>query len=225
LQKGEVLVDAAYAEQRGTRVGDTITDFRTKETFQIAGTVKDGGYSHAPVLWMTDESWQAWQSKMGTSFVSAYSGQSLQTDQALFLKQAVVENVPGYAAEQNSFQMMRVALVVIGALILTAFFYILTMQKMKQLGVLKAIGIRTRTTGASLLVQVVILTSLAFGVNVVITYLTGRFLPTDLPFRFKWSTSLMYGGILLVTAILGALVPLRMLKKIEAADPMGGMDG
>lgn len=225
LQKGEVLVDAAYAEQRGTRVGDTITDFRTKETFQIAGTVTDGRYSHAPVLWMTDESWQAWQSKMGASYVSAYIGQSLQTDQAVFSKQAVVENVPGYAAEQNSFQMMRVALVVIGALILTAFFYILTMQKMKQLGVLKAIGIRTRTMGASLLVQVVILTSLAFGVSVAITYLTSRFLPTDLPFRFEWSTSLMYGGILLVTAILGALVPLRMVKKLEAADAMGGMNG
>jgi putative ABC transport system permease protein len=174
---------------------------------------------------MTDESWQAWQSKMGASYVSAYIGQSLQTDQAVFSKQAVVENVPGYAAEQNSFQMMRVALVVIGALILTAFFYILTMQKMKQLGVLKAIGIRTRTMGANLLVQVIILTSLAFGVSVVITYLTSRFLPTDLPFRFEWSTSLMYGGILLVTAILGALVPLRMVKKLEAADAMGGMNG
>lgn len=225
LAKGEVLVDAAYAEQRGTRVGETITDFRTKETFRIAGTVTDGRYSHAPVLWMTDESWQAWQSKMGTSYVSAYIGQSLQTDQAVFSKQAVVENVPGYASEQNSFQMMRVALVVIGALILTAFFYILTMQKMKQLGVLKAIGIRTRTMGASLLVQVIILTSLAFGVSVAITYLTSRFLPSDLPFRFEWSTSLMYGGILLVTAILGALVPLRMVKKLEAADAMGGMNG
>ncbi|MCY1689816.1 hypothetical protein OVA29_02515 [Exiguobacterium sp. SL14] len=77
----------------------------------------------------------------------------------------------------------------------------------------------------SLLVQVVILTSLAFLVSVAITYLTSRFLPSDLPFRFEWTTSLMYGGILLVTAILGALVPLRMVKKLEAADAMGGMNG
>ncbi|MCT4780328.1 MULTISPECIES: ABC transporter permease [Exiguobacterium] len=226
LKTRQVLVDTEYAKQSGTKVGDTITDFRTKTTFEIVGTVSDGRYSHAPVLWTTLETWNTWQHKMKTSYVSAFLSQvPIQSDLATYTKQQIVEQVPGYAAEQNSFQMMRVALVLIGSLILTAFFYILTMQKMKQLGILKAIGIRTRTIGQGLVLQIFVLTAVSFLISLLLTWTIGQLLPDDLPFRFEWATSFGYGGLIVVTALLGGLIPLRALKKLEPADAMGGMTG
>lgn len=226
LKPGQVLVDTQYAKQSGTAVGDTITDFRTKTTFEIVGTVSDGRYSHAPVLWTTLETWKAWQDKMKTNYVSAFISQDpIKTDLATYTQQQIVEQVPGYAAEQNSFQMMRIALVLIGSLILTAFFYILTMQKMKQLGILKAIGIRTRTIGQGLVLQVFLLTTVSFAISLLLTWTIGQLLPGDLPFRFEWTTSFGYGGLIVLTAMLGGLIPLRALKKLEPADAMGGMTG
>ena len=226
LKPGQVLVDTQYAEQSGTAVGDTITDFRTKTTFEIVGTVSDGRYSHAPVLWTTLATWNAWQDKMKTNYVSAFISQDpIKTDLATYTQQQIVEQVPGYAAEQNSFQMMRIALVLIGSLILTAFFYILTMQKMKQLGILKAIGIRTRTIGQGLVLQVFLLTTVSFAISLLLTWTIGQLLPGDLPFRFEWTTSFGYGGLIVLTAMLGGLIPLRALKKLEPADAMGGMTG
>lgn len=226
LKPGQVLVDTQYAKQSGTAVGDTITDFRTKTTFEIVGTVSDGRYSHAPVLWTTLETWKAWQDKMKTNYVSAFISQDpIKTDLSTYTQQQIVEQVPGYAAEQNSFQMMRIALVLIGSLILTAFFYILTMQKMKQLGILKAIGIRTRTIGQGLVLQVFLLTTVSFAISLLLTWTIGQLLPGDLPFRFEWTTSFGYGGLIVLTAMLGGLIPLRALKKLEPADAMGGMTG
>lgn len=226
LKPGQVLVDTQYAEQSGTAVGDTITDFRTKTTFEIVGTVSDGRYSHAPVLWTTLATWNTWQDKMKTNYVSAFISQDpIKTDLATYTQQQIVEQVPGYAAEQNSFQMMRIALVLIGSLILTAFFYILTMQKMKQLGILKAIGIRTRTIGQGLVLQVFLLTTVSFAISLLLTWTIGQLLPGDLPFRFEWTTSFGYGGLIVLTAMLGGLIPLRALKKLEPADAMGGMTG
>lgn len=226
LKTGQVLVDTEYAKQSGTKVGDTITDFRTKTTFEIVGTVSDGRYSHAPVLWTTLNTWSTWQDKMKTNYVSAFLSQDpIKTDLATYTKKQIVEQVPGYSAEQNSFQMMRIALVLIGSLILTAFFYILTMQKMKQLGILKAIGIRTRTIGQGLVLQVFLLTVVSFLISLLLTWTIGQLLPGSLPFRFEWMTSFGYGGLIVLTAMLGSLIPLRALKKLEPADAMGGMTG
>lgn len=226
LKRGEVLVDTAYAKQTGTSVGDKVTDFRTKMTFTIVGTVTDGRYSHAPVLWTTLASWDDWQAKMQTNYVSAFVSQdSFKTDLTTYTKADIVKQVPGYAAEQNSFQMMRLALVVIGSLILTAFFYILTMQKMKQLGILKAIGIRTRTIGSGLVLQVFVLTLLSLAFSLCVTLGVSQFLPSGIPFRFEWETSLGYGALLIGTALIGSVIPLRALKKLEPADAMGGMAG
>ncbi|MCK2156115.1 MULTISPECIES: ABC transporter permease [Exiguobacterium] len=226
LKTGQVLVDTEYAKQSGTKVGDTITDFRTKTTFEIVGTVSDGRYSHAPVLWTTLNTWNTWQDKMKTNYVSAFLSQDpIKTDLATYTKKQIVEQVPGYSAEQNSFQMMRIALVLIGSLILTAFFYILTMQKMKQLGILKAIGIRTRTIGQGLVLQVFLLTVVSFLISLLLTWTIGQLLPGSLPFRFEWMTSFGYGGLIVLTAMLGSLIPLRALKKLEPADAMGGMTG
>ncbi|WP_186725776.1 hypothetical protein [Rummeliibacillus sp. SL167] len=51
--------------------------------------------------------------------------------------------MPGYKEMQGSFTMMKVFLFIIAAFVSSVFFYILTIQKSHQFGVLKAIGAKS----------------------------------------------------------------------------------
>ena len=48
--------------------------------------------------------------------------------------------MPGYTAENGTIMMMLVFLIVISAFVIAVFFYVLTIQKTQQFGVMKAIG-------------------------------------------------------------------------------------
>ncbi len=218
LRKGEVLVDTSLLAEGGAKVGDAVTDFRTKQEFRITGTTP-GRYSHAPVLWMTWETWQDWQETIGVSYASAFIGES-----GKYSLRDVIESVPGYSAEQSSFQMMRLFLVLIGALLLSAFFYLTTMEKLPQLGILKAIGLQNRRMGEALLLQVVFVAAAAAVCSFALALVLKNILPADIPFRLE-AGGFLYAGILLASALIGALFPLRLLGRVEPADVIGGVRG
>ena len=58
-------------------------------------------------------------------------------------KNDIVTNIPGYSEEQGSLTMMITFLYIIAAFVLTVFFYVITIQKVDQFGMLKAIGAKT----------------------------------------------------------------------------------
>ncbi|UTT44337.1 ABC transporter permease [Exiguobacterium aurantiacum] len=219
LAVGDVLVDPSFLGDFA--LGDTIQDFTTGYQFTIAGTT-DGRYSHAPVIWASMETWEAFQSHGGQpEYVSAWLGEA-PTSLTALSKQEVVEAVPGYTAEQGTFTMMRGFLLFIGAFILTAFFYMLTLQKLPELGILKAIGIRPRVIGTALVTQVMTTVLVASLSAAVLTALVASFVPSDIPFRFEAGHVLFYSVIMFVLSLIGTLLPLWKLRHLDAADALGG---
>lgn len=219
LAVGEVLVDPSFLGD--FKLGDTIQDFTTGYSFTIAGTT-DGRYSHAPVMWASMETWEAFQADSGQpEYVSAWLGET-ETSLATLSKQDVVEAVPGYTAEQGTFTMMRGFLLFIGAFILTAFFYMLTLQKLPELGILKAIGIRPRVIGTALVTQVMATVLVASLSAAALTVLVASFVPTDIPFRFDAGHVLLYSVIMFGLSLIGTLLPLWKLRHLDAADALGG---
>ncbi|WP_047375747.1 ABC transporter permease [Exiguobacterium sp. ZOR0005] len=221
LEVGEVLVDPTFLQTLS--VGDTVEDFTSGYRFTIVGTT-DGRFSHAPVVWTTMETWDAYQQVAGgPAYVSAWLGDG-DGDTALstFTRQEVIEAVPGYSAEQGTFAMMRGFLLVIGAFILTAFFYMVTLQKLPELGILKAIGIRTRTIGTALVSQVMVTVILASGVAALVTALVAGVVPPDIPFQFEVVNALLYSALFFVISLAGTLLPLYTLRRLDAADALGG---
>lgn len=219
LDVGEVLVDSSFLGD--VQVGDTIQDFASGYEFKIVGTTA-GRYSHAPVIWGTTETWQSFLEQSGQpTYVSAWLGES-QTPLTTLTKPEVVAAVPGYTAEQGTFTMMRGFLLFIGAFILTAFFYMLTLQKLPELGILKAIGIRPRVIGTALVTQVVATVILASAVAAMVTAIAAAFVPSGVPFRFDWEHVLFYSVVMFSLSLIGTILPLWKLRHLDAADALGG---
>lgn len=219
LELGEVLVDPSFLG--AITVGDSVREFSTGYTFTVVGTT-DGRYSHAPVVWATTDTWTDYQAAAGQpDYVSAWLG-SESTLLSVHSKQDIVEAVPGYSAEQGTFDMMRGFLLVIGAFILTAFFYMLTLQKLPELGILKAIGIRTAIIGQALVVQVIVTVVAASLLAAGLTTLIGTFVPVDIPFAVELNNIALYSALMLLLSLIGTFLPLWKLRRLDAADALGG---
>ncbi|MCT4786697.1 FtsX-like permease family protein [Exiguobacterium aestuarii] len=221
LQKGEVLYDSSLSEN--LRSGDVLTDFVSEYDFTIAGE-SIGRYSHGPVLYTTNETWFDYlRYSEQRPYVSAEIGTNHSASDTLMMsQQELIESVPGYSAEQSTFTMMRAFLLVIGTFILTAFFYLFTLQKLPELGILKAIGLSPRIIGQALLFQVIVIVSSAVVTSIGIMYIADAVIPSSMPFIVDIGHVLRFGFMFIILSILGALLPLWKLRQVDAIEIIGG---
>lgn len=136
-------------------------------------------------------------------------------------RQTAWENTPGYSAQQSTLGIQRVFTLLIGLLVVGSFFRIQAMQKIAQVGVLKAIGTASWKIGLAALLQ--IFTVNAFGVmlGAVLTWLLTLAIPPVVPIRFDGLDALRTVLLLLVIGPLGGLVAVRALLKAEPLKALG----
>ena len=219
LKTRDVVVDSGLAEHLS--VGDTVTDFNSGYEFIVSGTTF-GRYSHGPVVYATNDTWFDYlQASNQPRYVSAHL-ETGPVGTTVVSKQTLIESVPGYQAEQQTFTMMRAFLMVIGTLMLTAFFYLFTLQKWTELGILKAIGLKTSIISASLLFQVASLVLSASVVSLGMAWMLDRVGIGTIPFRFEWGHMLTFSGLMVGLSLLGTLLPIWKLSQLDAADVIGG---
>ena len=72
------------------------------------------------------------------------------------------EATPGYSAQQSTLNTQKYFALLIGILVIGGFFQILTLQKVAQIGMLKAIGASNFVVGTAAIIQIIAVT--VFGV-------------------------------------------------------------
>lgn len=221
LRKGEIVFDPSLSENFGP--GDPLIDFASNYRFTIAGEAP-GRYSHGPVIYTTNETWFDYLDySEQRSYVSAEIGaESTMSDTLVMSQQDLIESVPGYSAEQSTFTMMRAFLIVIGTFILTAFFYLFTLQKLPELGILKAIGLSPRIIGRALLFQVIVIVSAAVATSIGVMYVVEALIPSSLPFLINFGHVALFGSMFIFLSVVGALLPLWKLRQVDAIEIIGG---
>lgn len=235
--QGSVIVDQKL-EQSGITIGSTIRDQASGMSWKVAGFVQDSSYSHTPVVFINNRDWQ--EMKQGVSqgaaeaqtapfnviALHADSGQvkeitgQLDNVEVITQKQAI-SSIPGYSAEQNSLLMMIVFLFVIAAFVLAVFFYVITIQKTSQFGILKAMGTKMSYLAWSVVGQVMILSVASLCISLLLTFGMNMALPESMPFQLDTSTIILTSCLFVAMSLLGALISVAKVAKVDALEAIG----
>ncbi|MCA1060636.1 ABC transporter permease [Rossellomorea aquimaris] len=220
----EMLADPSLKKE-GIQPGDTFT-YQGK-TWTIRGfTEKRFSYGHTPAMFTSMETWKdlngdtpVYQALLFTD----KEGADIPLNLDAASKKDILSNVPGYSAEQGSLKMMVVFLLIISAIVLATFFYVMTLQKLHQYGVLKAIGTKAGILLRALFAQISILSILGILAGNILTYGLTHIIPGNVPFDISIGMVLLNSGLILAMAWIGSLLSFRSITKVDPLEAIGGV--
>lgn len=229
----EVIADYSLHEENDIEIGDDLNLAGSDLTVKVVGFTEDAKFAVSPVLYSTMNTYQdirfesVDESKDGriSSFVIRNDDladvQVNNEDLVLYDINDYISELPGYMAQLLTFALMIGFLIVIAAVVIGIFMYVLTVQKSSMFGVMKAQGISSAYIGRSVVSQTFLLAFIGVLTGALMTILTSIFLPAAVPFR---SNYYFLGGIallLILFAVLGAFFSVRTIVKI---DPLEAID-
>ena len=109
----------------------------------------------------------------------------------------------------------------IGALVIGVFFYVLTLQKVGQIGVLKALGASSWFIFQQLMVQVLIVTVVGLALAVPAAVLTLSIFPGNVPLLLEQRGIVISMALILVTAVIGVAFSGRKIASVDALIALG----
>jgi putative ABC transport system permease protein len=136
-------------------------------------------------------------------------------------KRTAILALPGYTAQQSTLNTQKVFTLLIGVLVLGGFFQIQTLQKVAQIGVLKAIGSPSRTIALAIMLQIILVTIIGVSIGSIGTLLLALALPSNIPILFAGPTVLSAIALLLLIGPIGGLVSIRLSMKIDPLIAIG----
>ena len=230
-----LLADKGFLRLSGLDVGDTVRVTLRLETreFQIVGEIDEGSFFFQPAVYLLRSTWQSLKYGsipedqrpdasivilQGNGLIGTYDGYDVVSRSTAFA------NIEGVQGQQSTVQALRVFGYLIGALVIGVFFYVLTLQKVAQIGVLKAVGASSAFVLQQILVQVVVISVVGVGVSVPLAYATDRALrrlPDAVPIAFETGTFVTTSLILLLTAVVGGLFSARQVIKVAPIIALG----
>ena len=241
-RSSEVIIDANVAEDSGLQVGDKITivtirnDEETYNTLPVTGITDGQQYLYAGSVFLTNNTWDKIRSTGAattgltelTSNVVIVKGEN--PDEAELVAQQIenqvsgtdvvdiqtaIEALPGYSAQQSTLNTQQAFTLLIGILVIGGFFQIQMLQKIPQIGVLKAIGTTNSVVAHSVVMQIILITTFGVFIGAGITFLLATFLPAGIPILFSGPSVLLAVISLLLIGPIGGLVSVRLAISVE----------
>ena len=132
-------------------------------------------------------------------------------------RQTAYEATPGYSAQQSTLNTQRYFTLLIGILVIGGFFQIQTLQKVAQIGMLKAIGTTNAIVAMAAIIQIVAVNTLGVAIGAAGSLLLSLSFPVAVPIVFTPSAVLATVLALLIIGPLGGLVSVWALTRVRAA--------
>ncbi len=244
----ETVIDSNVAQQAGLNVGDQITVKTiqgTEDTFvelEVVGLTDGRQYFFQPAIFVSAVIWdkirpqpQAGQFDGDITYnilaVRLDDPSAMESMSALIESQiegvevadrvTAYEATPGYQAQQSTLNTQRGFALLISLLVIGGFFQIQTLQKVPNIGMLKAIGAPNRVIAVSVVTQILVVTLMGVALGGLGTFLLSLGLPQGIPIRL---TAEAVGGAMLslmITGPIGGLVSLRMALRVEPLTALG----
>lgn len=248
IQAPEVVLDRGVLNQLKLSVGDMITIQTTQGTQDQTYTLKVVGisdgetYLFQPTLFVPMFTWDRVRPKgegevagseltVGAIAVKLDDPTQTEAMQARILDaidrvevqtvKKTYENLPGYSAQQSTLNTQSVFTLLIGVLVIGGFFQIQILQKVPQIGVLKAIGASNATVGTAAVLQIVLVTAIGVGIGSALTLALSLGMPASVPVAFTGVGVATAIGALLLIGPIGGSVSVRYAIQIEPLRALG----
>jgi putative ABC transport system permease protein len=244
----EVVIDGKIARHRGIKIGDTIvvkTIQGLDETFYkllVIGLTDDQTYLYAPSIFLPYQTWEKVrpQSSKSTGLMETVSNVvAIQLEDPSQLetmrlrieeqvsgvdvvdKETAIRAIPGYSVQQSTLTTQQSFSLLIGVLVIGGFFQIQTLQKVPQIGVLKAIGAQNSTVAVAVILQIILVTTFGVLIGGFFTWIMSLFIPDTVPLVLSLQTSWMDILALLAIGPIGGLVSVRLATQVEPLRALG----
>ena len=215
---GGVILGAEAVAAPGLNVneGDTVTVAGNDITVGAIG--KDLAFSHSPVLWVPTE---FWQQVMRTDADGTVLLSDEKVDGGVSLKESF-NGLPAYSSEQGSLKLIQAFLYAIAALVIIAFLTVWTMQRTRDLAILKAIGASNGYLLKDALGQSAVLLAVGVLIGGVAAYGLGMWMQGAAPFALSPVTAIVPPVAIWVLGMVGALIATRSIVKVNPQQALGG---
>ena len=228
--KNEVVIEKSLSEKEGFAIGDTIKTANSDTELKIVGYTEKSRFNVAPVIYMNINDFQLLKygdkKSIDNPIINAFvvKGELKDYDSSIFQKVSIadfINELPGYSAQILTFGLMVGFLIVISAIIIGIFMYVLTIQKTPIFGIMKAQGISNGIIGISILSQTFLLSLVGSILGLVGTWGTSLVLPSAVPFL---GNGLYYSVIfvsLIIFSLIGTLFSVLAIRKIDPLKAIG----
>lgn len=231
-ERGAVLADKRFLSLRGNRIGDVITVTSRLRTydFRIVGEVDEGSFFFQSPMWGNIDDWRELKYGSDSADTPAATLVLVQGERGIVhslpnavpgieaaTPNQVFEHIPGVGPQQNTANSIEAFGLIIGTLVVGVFFYVLTLQKVGQIGVLKALGASSWFVIRQLLVQVSVVSVIGLAIAVPASIMTVNALPSSIPLLITRDGVIVTTLLLLATAVVGVAFSGR---KVVSVDPL-----
>ena len=228
--KNEVVIEKSLSEKEGYSIGDTIKTANSDTELKIVGYTEKSRFNVAPVVYMNINDFQVLKYGNNKSadnpMINAFvvKGDLKDYDSSIFQKVSIadfINELPGYSAQILTFGLMIGFLIVISAIIIGIFMYVLTIQKTPIFGIMKAQGISNGIIGISVLSQTFLLSLVGSILGLVGTWGTSLVLPSAVPFLGNGRYYSIIFVSLIIFSLVGTLFSVLAIRKIDPLKAIG----
>jgi putative ABC transport system permease protein len=229
-QPNGVVVDETLKSD-GIGLGDTFTTEPGGVELTVVGVTSGQTYRLSPTVYMPLDLWQRLQPTQQGAPQDAVTAILVRGEHGAIeaipdtvsntmigSKEQIANHIPGESEQNPTLLLIQIFLVVIAAGIIAAFFYIITLQKMPELGVMKAIGTNTAYLARTLIAQVLVLAVVGVLLGISIADTLALLIGDSVPYSITTQRMALFGGILLLVAVGGTVLSLARVARVDPLD-------
>lgn len=237
LGKDGIVLSRDIVAEAGVQPGDTVEIGGVEQP--VSAVVEDEYYSHQPVVWASTQVWQqiarAHDDVVGTVLAvntqdrqagalsdDEWSDAENQTGHSVATVEDSFSGLAAYQSEQASLQLIQVLLYAISALVTVAFLSVWTIQRSRDLSVLRALGASPGYVWKDALGQAAVVVGIGVVLGAGVGWAAGVWAGGSVPFDLQWTTIVVPAAGIWVLGMCGALVATRRVKKIDPASALEG---
>ncbi|MFH6150708.1 ABC transporter permease [Staphylococcus aureus] len=223
----EVLADETL-KNKGFKIGDTLSLSQSDEKLHIVGFTESAKYNTSPVIFTNDATIAKINPRLTGDKINAvvvrdtnWKDKKLNQELEAVSINDFIENLPGYKPQNLTLNFMISFLFVISATVIGIFLYVMTLQKTSLFGILKAQGFTNGYLANVVISQTLILALFGTAFGLLLTGVTGAFLPDAVPVKFDVLTLLVFAIVLMIVSVLGSLFSILTIRKIDPLKAIG----